>query len=191
MTPAKTLAALAAVVHLAGCALPVTAPPAPTPVPFDLVGRVAVKFNGRAFSSSVRWQHGADREELWMMTPLGQTVAHIVSDGDGATLTGADRRQVRAASVESLTRQALGWELPLARLTWWVRGEPVPESRPQSLERDEHARLTRLQQDGWRIEYLNFPPTEHGGLPRRLDLTSGTQEIRFVIDDWRPGGAVP
>lgn len=183
------LAVLAAAGWLSACALPGPAPPPASDAPFDLIGRVAVNFEGRAFSSNVRWQHAGGREEVWLMTPLGQTLAHILSDSAGATLTASDQTQYRAASVESLTRQALGWELPLSRLTWWVRGEPVPGAQPASAERDERGRLTLLDQDGWRVSYLYYPPGEQGGLPRRLDLRSGGQEIRLLIDGWRAADA--
>ena len=176
----------ALVATLAACAT--TPPPAASTAPFDLVGRVAVSFEGRAFSSGVRWQHAAGREEVWLLTPLGQTVAHIASDASGATLTTTDQKQYKADSVEALTRQALGWELPLSRLTWWVRGEPVPGGSAAKVERDERSRPTLLEQDGWRIAFVHNPPGEQGGLPRRLDLASGAQEIRFLIDSWRTDG---
>src|SRR6185503_21292358 len=83
---------------LPACALFGPESPAPSDAPFDLVGRVAVNSDGRAFSSNVRWQHSGAREEVWLLTPLGQTLAHIVSDSDGATLTAADQKQYRAAS---------------------------------------------------------------------------------------------
>jgi outer membrane lipoprotein LolB len=177
-------AALGAILGLAGCAA--LAPPAPgSDTPFDIVGRVAVSFDGRSFTSNLRWRHASGREEVWLSTPLGQTVAHIQSGATEATLTTADQQQYRAASVEALTRRALGWELPLSRLTWWVRGEPAPGGAPADAKRDERSRLARLDQDGWRIAYENYPPDEHGGLPRRLDLRSGGQEIRLLIDGWR------
>jgi|SRR5687768_13232636 outer membrane lipoprotein LolB len=186
-TPAACarLVVLVAAGCLSACAVFEPAPPAASDAPFDVLGRVAVNFDGRAFSSNVRWQHAGGREEVWLMTPLGQTLAHIVSDSAGALLTASDQKQYRAANVESLTRQALGWELPLSRLTWWVRGEPVSGAPPVAAERDDRGRLTLLDQDGWRIAYLYYPPGEHGGLPRRLDLKSGGQEIRLLIDGWR------
>jgi outer membrane lipoprotein LolB len=184
MSRAASFPALAAALALAGCAALAPPPPA-AQTPFDIVGRVAANSEGRAFSSNVRWQHAGERGELWLLTPLGQTIAHIASDADGATLTAADKQQYRAVSVEALTRQALGWELPLSRLTWWVRGEPVPGTPPTKMERDERQRLTALVQDGWQIAFTNYPPGEQGGLPRRLDLKSGAQDIRLLIDTWR------
>jgi outer membrane lipoprotein LolB len=184
----NTWCALAVTLAVAACAA--LAPDsrmttAVSTTPFDLSGRVLVSYDGRAFSSGVRWQHAAQRDEIWLLSPVGQTLAYIVGDADGATLTGADQKQYRAASVESLTRQALGWELPLTRLQHWVQGKAAPGSEPGGVERDGNQRLTALTQDGWHIVFVNHPPEEQGGLPRRLNLLSGSQEIRLVIDGWR------
>lgn len=184
MRRAAHILALAAALALAACAA-IAPPPPAAQAPFDIVGRVAVNFEGRAFSSNVRWQHAAGGGEVWLLTPLGQAVAHIASDASGAILTASDKQQYRAENVEALTRQALGWELPLSRLSWWVRGEPVPGAPPAKMERDERQRLVSLVQDGWQISYTHYPPGEQGGLPRRLDLKSGAQDIRLLIDSWR------
>lgn len=187
----KTCAALL-VLMLSACAVLMEQqaqyPPA---APFDLLGRVLVSYDGRAFTSNVRWKHTGDSDEIWLMTPAGQTLAHIVHAADGAVLTAADQQQYRAGSVESLTRSALGWELPLARLQFWVRGQAAPGSVPDAFERDVTQRPAALVQDGWRIAYVNNPPERHAGLPRRLDLTRSSQTIRLVIDEWRSEAPAP
>lgn len=190
----RTWCALAVTFAVAACAtfVPDTRIPPAVSAPFDLSGRVLVSHDGRAFSSSLRWQHhAAGRDEIWLLSPVGQTLAYIAGEADGATLTAADQKQYRAAGVESLTRQALGWELPLARLQYWVQGRAAPSSAPDAVERDAGGRLTALTQDGWHIVFVNYPPAEHGGLPRRLDLSSGLYEIRLVIDGWRRDSAAP
>ncbi|HSN41508.1 MAG TPA: lipoprotein insertase outer membrane protein LolB [Burkholderiales bacterium] len=183
--------AVAAAVSACATLAPESGVPPVSPAPFDLSGRVLVSYGGRAFSSGVRWQHAPARDEIWLLSPVGQTLAYIVGEADGATLTAADQKQYRAASVESLTRQALDWELPLARLQYWVQGRPVPSSVPDAIGRAADGRLTALTQDGWRIAFVNYPPAEHGGLPRRLDLSSGAYEIRLVIDGWRRESTAP
>lgn len=186
MTDIKSCAALAAAAVLAGCAaLEPSPPPAPPAPAFDLVGRVAVTFDGRAFSSGLRWQHSAERDELWLLTPAGQALAHIVGDADGATFTGSDRSEYRAGDVGSLIRRALGWEMPVTRLAWWVQGALAPGAVVQAVERDEHGRLAVLAQDGWRIAYAYEPPEERGSPLRRLELAGSSHEIRLVIDGWR------
>jgi len=177
---------VAAVSALAGCAaLEPARPVLPRAPAFDLVGRMAVTHDGRSFSSGVRWQHAADRDEIWLLTPLWQALARIVDDAEGAVYTGSDRRQYRARDVEALTRRTLGWELPVARLTWWVRGDIATDGVITEVARDPQGRLLRLQQDGWDITYVYRSQDSADSLPQRLDLRSESQSIRLVIDTWR------
>ncbi|MBI3041444.1 MAG: outer membrane lipoprotein LolB [Betaproteobacteria bacterium] len=184
MSVFRTCAALTTAAALAGCAAlePARAPVAPA---FDLVGRVAASHDGRAFSSGIRWAHTAQHDEIWLLTPTGQALAHIAGGDGGATLTGADGSEYRAGDIESLTRKALGWELPVTRLAWWVRAGIVPAGVIGEVLRDEQGRLVRLQQDGWHITLTHRPGNEGGGLPQRLELTRDAHRIRLVIDTWR------
>jgi outer membrane lipoprotein LolB len=150
-----------------------------------LLGRVLVSYDGRSFTSNVRWQHGGEQDEVWMMTPTGQTLAHLREDAKGATITGADQTKYHGAYVESLTKQGLGWAFPLARLQHWVRGAPVPNVAADIAERDSTGRIVRMTQDGWRIGYEYTSAPEYDGLPRRVELTGEAQTIRLVIDSWR------
>jgi len=185
MTWFKSCAALLVTAVLAGCALEPVRPVLPRAPAFDLVGRVAVTHDGRPFSSGVRWQHAAERDEIWLLTPLGQALSHIVDGADGAVITGSDRRQYRARDVEALTRRTLGWELPVARLAWWVRGDIAADGVIAEVERDPQGRLLRLQQDGWDITYVYRSGDSADSLPQRLDLKRESQSIRLVIDTWR------
>jgi len=188
----RSCAALAAYATLAACAaFAPTGEPIPRAPSFDLVGRVAVKYDGRAFSSGVRWQHQGEGDEISLLTPVGQTLAHIVADATGATLTGADRKQLQAADVETLTRRGLGWELPLTRLAWWVKGEIVPGGLTGEATRDQRGRLVQLVQDGWRITFVHPLADERGGLPQRLEISREGHQIRLVIDDWPSAAGTP
>ena len=192
MSALKTWCALAVTFGVAACAaLAPDSRISESSTPFDMSARVVVSYDGRAFSSGVRWEHAGQRDEIWLLSPIGQTLAYITAGPDGATLTSADQKQYRATSVERLTREALGWELPLSRLQFWVQGKAVPGSTPGTVERDASERLTALTQDGWNIAFVNYPPDEHGGLPRRLVLGNGAQEIRLVIDAWRRNSNAP
>jgi len=185
MNGLKSCAVLAAAAVLGGCALLAPSPPLPPAPAFDLVGRVAVTHDGRPFTSGVRWQHSAQRDELWLLTPAGQALAHIVGDASGAVFTGADRKEYRAADIASLIRRALGWEMPVTHLAWWVQGQPVPGAVVQAVERDAHGRLAVLEQEGWRVSYVYEPPGMPDGKLRRLELAGETHSIRLVIDGWR------
>lgn len=180
---ARVIAAGAAALLCAGCAMFTSVANIPAAEPFDILGRVLASNDGRAFSANFRWRHAAADNEIWLMSPVGQTLVHIAANTDGAILTTADQQEYRAMSVEGLTRQALGWSLPLAQLQHWIRGSTVPDSATAAVTRDARGRLSLLEQEGWRIRYV-YPETD-GNLPRQLDLMQGGQRIRMVIDEWR------
>jgi outer membrane lipoprotein LolB len=178
----RALIALAAMLLGAACASLAPSPDVPA---FDLLGRVFVGYEGPSFSSNLRWSHAGGRDQIWLMTPLGQTVAYIEDGPEGATLTSADQQQYHAGSVESLTRRALGWELPLAHLRYWVRGEQVPGVPAQGVQRTTDGELLELVQSGWRIAFTPPAAAAPSRLPQRLQLSKGTQQIRLVVDEWR------
>jgi outer membrane lipoprotein LolB len=180
-----SLCAIGVLSLLGACASLAPQEVVPRAAPFDVLGRALVGYDGKSLSASVRWQHGVDYDELWLMTPTGQTLAHLREDGSGATITGTDQTKYHGTRVESLTQQALGWEFPLARLQHWVRGAPSPNSVADIAERDGNGRITRMTQDGWRIGYEYTAAPEYDGLPRRVDVTRTAQNIRLVIDSWR------
>ena len=151
-------------------------------------GRVVIKGRDTAFSSGLRWQAGPADDELWLNAPLGQTLGHLKRDAAGAVLTTADQTVYRAGSIESLTRRAFGWELPVDRLRWWVLGRAAPAPLPAVAERDARQRLTVLTQDGWRVQ---FEYDGEAAQPLRLQATQPDAEIRLAIDTLELTRSVP
>ncbi len=174
-----------------GCALSVAAllgacagnPLAPVPantVGFELAGRMSVRYQERAFSSALRWKQNAAGDEIWLNTPLGQTLAYLQDSRDGATLTTAEQKQYRAQSIESLTQSAFGWRFPLAGLRYWVLGQTAPGVAHASLARDDANRITHFVQADWRVAFEYAEPA--ASRPSRLDITGSDAQIRLVID---------
>ncbi|HUP95306.1 MAG TPA: outer membrane lipoprotein LolB [Burkholderiales bacterium] len=178
---ARVLAALCAAVLLGACAAIAVAPRQPQA--FDLLGRVLVTYSSGALTANLRWEHSAAEDQIWLMTPTGQTLAYIVNSREGATLTRADQKQYRAASVEALTRQALGWALPLTLLQYWLKGEAAPG--PVSGVERAGERVIALTQNDWRVTFTYHTEGDMSGKIRRLDLSDGPNEIRLVVDTWR------
>lgn len=187
-------AALLGAALLAGCAQSPPLPAAATGTAvysrpadargFDIAGRIAVKYDGQGFSGSLRWSHDAARDDLLLLSPLGQGVARIVRDAGGVTLTAADDKVHRAPDAEELTRQWLGWRLPLHGLEHWILGLPAPESGSRA-EPGANGRPQRLYQDGWIVDYDRYATVQGVELPGRVEAAWGdTLHIRLVIDRW-------
>ncbi len=151
---------------------------------FQLAGRIAVKHDEQGFSGTLRWSHDARHDDVFLQSPLGQGVARIERGAGGVTLVTSDDKTYRAATVEALTREVLGWQLPLHGLEHWVLGRAAPETAARRIV-DENGQLTRLIQDGWQVDFERFRTIQGAELPGRLVATYGDGlEVRLVIDRW-------
>lgn len=152
---------------------------------FELAGRVSVRDSKQSFSGGVRWHHTHASDEILLLSPLGQTVAQIQRNPEGVQLTTSEQKIYRAADVESLTGQVLGWRLPLTGLQYWVRGVNSPATSA-AVDKDDAGRVMAIRQDGWEIAYLSFFSLEQGQAerPRVLSLQRGELEIKLVVDSW-------
>lgn len=147
---------------------------------FELAGRIAVRAQDKGFTSALRWKQAAGRDELWLTTPLGQTVGYLEADANGATLTASDQRTYRASSIESLTKSAFGWRFPVDGMRYWIFGEAAPGTQAQAIERDGAKRIARLKEGDWQIAF-NYS-AQDAVRPSRLDIAGNDAEIRVVID---------
>lgn len=171
---------------VAGCA----APRAPQVLPasnaaiesFSLTGRVAVKIEQRGYSAKLNWRHAAAGDRLRLLSPVGSVVAELEADASGAMLTTGDKKVYRSGNVQALTREVLGWDLPLEGLQHWVVGRAEPKIPVQAEERDARGRLTRLTQNDWRITFLDY--TGDSALPARMVLAYDRLNLRLIIDRW-------
>ena len=175
----------ALVLALAGCATrPAQVLPASNTsiTAFSLNGRVAVKMDNRGYTASLRWKHSASRDSLKLLSPVGSIVGEIEADAGGATLTTSDKEVYRSDDAQSLTREVLGWDLPLAGLRYWVTGRVDPASPVQAEDRDDKQRLKSLTQNDWRIAYLEY--FGDSALPARLALAYDRLSLRLVVERW-------
>lgn len=153
------------------------------PASWALQGRIGVQHGEESMSGQIQWQHRKNTDDLLMTSPLGQGVARIQRDADGVTLEVPNRPARSAPDADSLTRDTLGYVLPVAGLTWWVQARPDP-SRAFEARRDTLGRLAQLRQDGWVIDYLQYA-ADAPQRPRRLAVAREGLEIRLVVDSWQ------
>ncbi len=119
-----------------------------------------------------------------LRTPLGQGVAELRGGPAGMELRNAEGRLYRAADADALVRQALGLELPLRGLAWWVVGQPRPAATYHATANAD-GRLGELEQDGWHIDFSRYAASNGYVLPGKLVARRGNElEVRLVVDAW-------
>ncbi len=151
----------------------------PQDVRFDVSGRLAVRYGNEAFSGNLAWRHAGGSDELLITSSLGAGIARLVREGEHIILTTAEPKEYRGTDAEALTEEVLGFRVPVAGLADWVRGRAGDGA--SLVQRSTDGRLASLEQDGWRVEYLEY----QGELPSRLRLTYPGIELRLAISQWK------
>jgi outer membrane lipoprotein LolB len=187
------LVGLIALVLLAGCATPVetaTHPAWPARQralaalrDWSVNGRLAVTTAQEGWHVSLYWVQQGPVYHIDLIGPLGQGRVRIQGDAQGVSLRTADGQFQRATDADELLTQAVGVRIPLNGLLYWMRGLPDP-GQPGALALDEQGRLSRLEQDGWQIDYLDYMPVAPLELPRRIRATQGEIKVQVVVNDW-------
>ena len=157
----------------------------------DLGGKLSVNYvkDGRqeSLTGNFNWEQRPGRINVSLASPFGQTIAKITVTPGSATLTQADQVARTAADIDSLTRQTLGWPLPVSGLRDWMQGYAVDEQGQRFAA--SPANNSVLTKDGWRLRFVSWQDEKAGQpMPRRIDaerVTGGDiqdLQIRIVID---------
>lgn len=192
--PIPALALAAALSVLAGCASAPrsTAVVAPYQQAIELSGRIAINYSRdgkkESLNGNFNWHQQASRTDVELVSPTGQIVAQISVTPGEATLKRSGEPTRSAPDLDSLTRQTLGWTLPVGGLRDWLQGHATDSAgKPFTASPSNDSVVTR---DGWKIDYLGWQDEAAAvPKPRRLDVTRLAHDqqvddmaIRIVID---------
>jgi outer membrane lipoprotein LolB len=140
---------------------------------YSLRARVSVSRAEDVLTARLGWLQRSGRSELKLSSPLGVGGLEMTVD----------------EGLEQTLGEALGVEVPLKSLRYWLLGIPDPTVPIEALEfgDDPAGSLPRvLRQAGWRVEFRRYAPVPSTGLvlPSRLDLQRDALEVRVFIEVW-------
>jgi outer membrane lipoprotein LolB len=148
---------------------------------FSLSGRFVVKGPEQSASASLEWQHARALDALQINGPLGKVLAQLTRDEDGVRLVDENQRVTRARSLDELAHAAMGADVPLTRVAYWVTGRAGGAS---ILSRDASGRIRALSERGWRVEFVRYEDDSVDALPRLIEASDGEHSFRLLIDEW-------
>jgi outer membrane lipoprotein LolB len=152
---------------------------------FEFQGRVAITNGSDGFSAGLRWQQNDDQALVDLSAPLGFGAAHIQQTDNILRVTTSKGVTLESDAATDELRSLLGFDAPLRSLRYWIVGASDPQS-PSGVSLDSLERLTRLDQDGWRIDYGDYTAVKNRAwLPLSLTITHETLKLRIVIHDWQ------
>jgi outer membrane lipoprotein LolB len=146
---------------------------------FSLDGRVAARQEATQHYANLSWRHTRETDDIVLTTPLGQGVAELIRDADGARLKSADGRTVSAVDWEELSSRVFGFPLPLDGMPRWLLGDVA------TVRRDGQGRPVAAQADGWDIDYRAYESDAPDALPTLVEFRRGDISVRLKVDAWQ------
>jgi len=149
---------------------------------WQLTGRLAVHSGNDGWNATFIWRQEDDKYLMKLVAPLGQGSLQLEGDSQQVELRTSEGKSAVSTDPDSLILTELGWRVPISALRYWVLGLAAPGEANMQL--DEFGRLHFLDQDGWRVEFLDYTMQGNTELPSRLFVTNHQAEVRLVIKRW-------
>jgi outer membrane lipoprotein LolB len=150
---------------------------------WQIAGRVSVTSEQDGWHATLNWVQQGPAYTMDLIGPLGQGRLRISSDGETVYLRTSDGKVFYATDPDQLVEKTLGIRLPVNGLVYWVRGLPDP-LQASVLAGDPQGRLTRLEQNGWIINYLRYDQQGQWELPTRIRAHQDEWTVQMVIKNW-------
>ncbi|BAO31080.1 outer membrane lipoprotein LolB [Sulfuritalea hydrogenivorans] len=132
-------------------------------------GRISLRQGERRDHLRFRWEHAPGSDVVLLMSPLGQGLAELTHDKDGARLKQPNQATITADTLPQLAQRVLGAPLPLEAMADWLRGARAELSG---------------EVDGWRVVISDTSAFRQRRLLRVLEAHREDVDFKLVVDDW-------
>jgi outer membrane lipoprotein LolB len=154
---------------------------------WQITGKLGVRTANQGGSLFINWQQQQARYQIHLSGLLGQGAILIEGQPGYVSLQQSGKPEVSADSAAVLLERTLGWQLPVAAASDWVKGVPLT-SVASNLSFSGQGQLASLTQKGWIIEYSRYRPVNGLWLPYKLVLQRVNDQplkLTLIISQWR------
>ncbi|MBY0572844.1 MAG: lipoprotein insertase outer membrane protein LolB [Undibacterium sp.] len=157
----------------------------------QLAGHLSVQYTQNEkeenLHGSFEWLQNPKELAIVLSSPLGQTIANIKQDKNGASLEQAKKEIITAPDIAQLLNENLGWAIPVNELKLWLQGfDLTADGKKIAIPVQDDL---QLKSQGWQLRFVSWY-REGAAHPKRIDLNHthpqlGEVKIRIVIDPWQ------
>ena len=156
---------------------------------WHISGKVGIRLPNEAHSAYLEWTQHANAFDVLLFGPLGQGKSRLQGKPGAVQLTRADGDVWHDKSPEALLQRLYGWQLPVSRAQYWVKGLAAPGTSAKT-QFNADGTLAHLQQDGWSIDYIEYlGALEQGStpirLPRKMLMRYDAVRVTLIIKEWQ------
>jgi outer membrane lipoprotein LolB len=152
---------------------------------FELAGRISITNGQRGESGRLRWICTKEKQELALISPLGQTVAEISQFDNQIVMLRTAGETRSAPTFDALVQDALGATVPIHDIAYWIQGVIDGQSGQATVnESDPAGRPEKLVHGGWVISIEGYRRQGAAVVATRLHAIRGDTVVKIIIDEW-------
>lgn len=156
---------------------------------WQATGKLGVKVPNDGGSMTLRWNQQPDDFSIDFTGPFGQNILAIAGRPGQVTLSEPGHAPITAKTAEELIRRNTGWTIPVAQLSFWIRGLPAPMGKVAHLNPNTQGLIGELEQLGWKVTYGDYLNVTTGAqslaMPGRIVAEYKDIRLTLVIRDWQ------
>jgi len=155
---------------------------------WNISGRMAIETESNGGQVDIFWQQTDNNHyDIRMVAPFGGGTSFLKARSDSVVFTSSNGEQLVEQNADRLMARIDGWKFPVSGLRYWILGMPTPDKHVRLINWHEQGYLHLMEQDGWRIEMLNYKPVDAYILPHKIfihRLDRDDLSVRMVIRQW-------
>jgi outer membrane lipoprotein LolB len=149
---------------------------------WQLSGRLGVSNAKDAGSGSLQWKQDGDAFRFSVHAPVTGKTWVLSGTSHHVVLEGLRDQPVEGDDAATLLDRELGWYVPVAQLSEWVRGARAKGEAQIEFRSDGLPAV--ILQDGWKIEYPDYDASHQPPLPRKVFASHGDSRVRLSVSEW-------
>lgn len=152
---------------------------------WELIGKINLRSPEDSVTAAINsWKQNIDHYNIDLSsTFMGIGASNISGNPYYVVLTESGEDPLISDKPDELISSVLGFPLPIANLSYWVKGIPNPETDHQILY-NAQGLPAQIQQDDWIIDFSRYKLNGQNLLPGKLKLTREGTKITLAIKEW-------
>jgi outer membrane lipoprotein LolB len=149
---------------------------------WTLRGRLGVSDGHDSGSGSLEWTQRGRQFRFSVHAPITGKTWTLSGEPGHAVLEGLREQAIEGEDAAALLERELGWRVPVAELVDWARGARATGDARIEFRAD--GLPAQIDQDGWKVQYLDYDQSRAPPLPSKVFATKGSYKVRLAIREW-------
>lgn len=151
---------------------------------WQISGSIRIVTEEKNWSARFYWEQEGPVYQLRFNAPLGQGAMLLEGDDSRVTMRTAKNEVFIARDPNALVAKTMQVEIPVTHLHYWVRGISAPKPTLLQYQLNELGYLYSLEQDGWKVQFVDYMEIGKVYVPKKLYLYNNRFEVTMVISRW-------